>query len=85
MLDELNVGVAQLAQALFQVLAEAAQRHLDDVDVAEQLPLQSAAESHQPGGHRRAGGDLGMGGSLGDDLSTVPSCAVTRTMPVFTG
>lgn len=54
-LDELNVGVAQLAHALLQVLAEAAQGHLDDVDVAEQLPLQSAAESCQPGGHRRAG------------------------------
>ena len=54
-LDELNVGVAQLAHALLQVLAEAAQGHLDDVDVAEQLPLQSAAESRQPGGHRRAG------------------------------
>ena len=53
--DKLNVGVAKLAQALLQVLAEAAQGHLEDVDVAEQFPVQSAAESDQPGGHGRAG------------------------------
>ena len=64
-LDELNVGVAQLAQALFQVLAEAAQGHLDDVDIAEQLPVQSAAEGRQPGGYRRQGGDPGPGGRPG--------------------
>lgn len=54
-LDELDVGVVKLAQALLQVLAEAAQGHLHDVNVAEQLPVQCAAESNQPGGHRRAG------------------------------
>lgn len=54
-LDELNVGEAKLAQALLQVLAEAAQGHLGDVDIAEQLPVQRAAETNQPGGHRRAG------------------------------
>lgn len=54
-LDELNVGIAKLAQALLQVLAEAAQGHLDDIDVAKQLPVQGAAESDQPG-------DMGGGG-----------------------
>lgn len=48
MLDELYVGVAELAQALLQVLAEAAQGHLDDIDVAKQLPVQGAAETDQP-------------------------------------
>lgn len=53
MLDELNVGIAKLAQALLQVLAEAAQGHLDDIHVAKQLPVQGAAETDQPGGHGR--------------------------------
>lgn len=54
-LDELDVGVVKLAQVLLQVLAEAAQGHLHDVDVAEQLLVQCAAESNQPGRRRRAG------------------------------
>lgn len=52
-LNELDVGVANLAQALLQVLAEAAQGHLDDINVAKQLPVQRVAENDQPGGHGR--------------------------------
>lgn len=52
-LNELDVGVANLAQALLQVLAEAAQGHLDDVNVAKQLPVQRVAENDQPRGHGR--------------------------------
>lgn len=52
-LNELDVGVANLAQALLQVLAEAAEGHLDDIDVAKQLPVQCVAENDQPGGHER--------------------------------
>lgn len=54
MLEELNVGVAQLAQALLQVLAEAAQGQLDDIDVAKQLLVQCVTESDQPGGRERS-------------------------------
>lgn len=53
-LDKLSVGVVKLAQALLQVLAEAAQGQLDDINVAKQLPLHCVAESDQPGGHRRS-------------------------------
>lgn len=88
MLDVVDVGVAELAQALLQVLAEAAQGHLDDIDVAEQLPVQCATEVGQPGGHGRGGVvTWAREGNLEGCLSstTVPSCGAPRTTPIFSG
>lgn len=38
-LDKVNVGIAEFAQTLLQVLPEASQGHLDDIHVAQQLPV----------------------------------------------
>ena len=81
-LDVLNVGVAKLAQALLQVLAEAAQGHLDDVNIAKQLLVHCAAENDQPGEHGRGRVVTWAGqGNLEGCLSStaVPSCGATRT------
>lgn len=81
-LDVLDVGETELAQALLQVLAEAAQGHLDDVNIAQQLLVHCAAENDQPGEHGRGRvvSWVWQGNLEGCfSSSAVPSCGAART------